>query len=78
MRVDKRRHRPFGGRIGCLECIPLSEQARVDHRGTASILLAKLRSSGHFGRLKPVQRCSYLAAKFPRGSNGTLWRANHY
>ena len=29
---------------------PLSEQAKVDHRGTASILLAKLRSSGHFGR----------------------------
>ncbi|WP_431310923.1 hypothetical protein [Mesorhizobium amorphae] len=27
---------------------PLSEQARVDHRGTAIILLAKLRSSGHF------------------------------
>ncbi|WP_027038485.1 hypothetical protein [Mesorhizobium ciceri] len=30
---------------------PLSEQATVDHCGTASKLLAKLRSSGHFGRL---------------------------
>ncbi|QND69739.1 hypothetical protein BPNPMPFG_007387 (plasmid) [Mesorhizobium sp. AR07] len=30
---------------------PLSEQARLDHSGTASILLAKLRRSGHFGRL---------------------------
>ncbi|RWM48384.1 MAG: hypothetical protein EOR78_29305 [Mesorhizobium sp.] len=30
---------------------PLREQARVDHRGTASLLLAKLRRSGHFGRL---------------------------
>ncbi|MER8388580.1 hypothetical protein NKH14_24225 [Mesorhizobium sp. M1380] len=29
---------------------PLSEQARVDHRGTAIILLAELRSSGHFAR----------------------------
>lgn len=29
---------------------PLSEQARVDHRGTAIILLAKRRSSGHFAR----------------------------
>lgn len=29
---------------------PLSEQARADCRGTASVLLAKLRSSGHFGR----------------------------
>ncbi|AMY00708.1 hypothetical protein [Mesorhizobium ciceri] len=27
---------------------PLSEQARVDYRGTATILLAKLRNSGHF------------------------------
>ncbi|TIL61757.1 MAG: hypothetical protein E5Y89_27295, partial [Mesorhizobium sp.] len=27
---------------------PLSLQARDDHRGTAIILLAKLRSSGHF------------------------------
>ncbi|BCG83487.1 hypothetical protein [Mesorhizobium sp. 113-3-3] len=27
---------------------PLSEQARVDHLGTARVLLAKLRSSGHF------------------------------
>ncbi|OWK21506.1 hypothetical protein AJ88_19820 [Mesorhizobium amorphae CCBAU 01583] len=27
---------------------PLSEQARSDHRGTASILLAKLRGSGRF------------------------------
>lgn len=30
---------------------PLSEQARLDPCGTASILLAKLRRSGHFGRL---------------------------
>ncbi|TIO75006.1 hypothetical protein [Mesorhizobium sp.] len=30
---------------------PLSEQARVDYCGTASMLLAKLRSSGHFGHL---------------------------
>lgn len=29
---------------------PLSEQARVDHSATASILLARLRSSGHFAR----------------------------
>ncbi|WP_245274503.1 hypothetical protein [Mesorhizobium sp. L2C066B000] len=29
---------------------PLREQARVDHRSTASILLAKLRNSGHFAR----------------------------
>ncbi|MER9305492.1 hypothetical protein [Mesorhizobium sp. M0496] len=29
---------------------PLREQARVDHRATASILLAKLRNSGHFAR----------------------------
>lgn len=30
---------------------PLSQQARVDHSATASILLAKLRISGHFDRL---------------------------
>jgi hypothetical protein len=29
---------------------PLSEQAKVDHSGAAIILLAKLRSSGHFAR----------------------------
>lgn len=29
---------------------PLSEQARVEYRGTALILLAKLRSSGLFGQ----------------------------
>nr|WP_245235532.1 hypothetical protein [Mesorhizobium erdmanii] len=30
---------------------PLSEQARIDHSATASMLLAKLRISGHFDRL---------------------------
>ncbi|RUX07974.1 hypothetical protein EOA30_07630 [Mesorhizobium sp. M8A.F.Ca.ET.059.01.1.1] len=29
---------------------PLSEQWRVDYRRTATILLAQLRGSGHFGR----------------------------
>ncbi|WP_287181333.1 hypothetical protein [Mesorhizobium sp.] len=37
--------------LAAWDASPLSEQARVDHCGTVSILLAKLRSSGHFGRL---------------------------
>ncbi|TIP85776.1 MAG: hypothetical protein E5X60_30295 [Mesorhizobium sp.] len=36
--------------LAAWDASPLSEQASVDHSGTASILLAKLRISGHFGR----------------------------
>ncbi|RWE91112.1 MAG: hypothetical protein EOS81_22315 [Mesorhizobium sp.] len=42
---------PLVAELAAWNASPLSEQARVDCRGTASILLAKLRSSGHFGRL---------------------------
>jgi len=36
--------------LAAWESSPLSEHARVDFRGTAAMLLAQLRSSGHFGR----------------------------
>ncbi|RWM20664.1 MAG: hypothetical protein EOR73_14090 [Mesorhizobium sp.] len=36
--------------LAAWDASPLSEQASVDHSGTASIMLAKLRISGHFGR----------------------------
>ncbi|WP_245318228.1 MULTISPECIES: hypothetical protein [unclassified Mesorhizobium] len=36
--------------LAAWESSPLSEHARVDFRGAAAMLLAKLRSSGHFGR----------------------------
>ncbi|WP_412033452.1 hypothetical protein [Mesorhizobium sp. CO1-1-8] len=34
--------------LSAWESLPLSEHARIEYRGTATILLAKLRSSGHF------------------------------
>ncbi|MFB9984959.1 hypothetical protein ACFFNA_36130, partial [Mesorhizobium kowhaii] len=34
--------------LAAWDASPLSEQARGDHRGTAIILLARLRGSGHF------------------------------
>ncbi|MFD1984480.1 hypothetical protein ACFSOZ_17895 [Mesorhizobium newzealandense] len=34
--------------LGAWDASPLSEQARGEHRGTAIILLARLRGSGHF------------------------------
>jgi hypothetical protein len=36
--------------LAAWDASPLREQAKVDHRETAAILLAKLRSSGHFAR----------------------------
>lgn len=36
--------------LAAWEASPLSEHARVEYGGTATMLIAKLRSSGHFGR----------------------------
>ncbi|RRH92182.1 hypothetical protein EH240_31265 [Mesorhizobium tamadayense] len=42
---------PLVAELAAWNASPLSEQARVDYCGTASILLERLRRSGHFGRL---------------------------
>ncbi|MEI9413745.1 hypothetical protein O7A61_02235 [Mesorhizobium sp. Cs1321R2N1] len=39
---------PFVAELAAWESSPLSEHARAEYRGTAMILLSKLRSSGHF------------------------------